>query len=122
MALLYVGFQGLGARLGGYVGGGIDPLPNVESAGQRPLGRAPGAVRFIGDYRTGFYFLGADSDTGRTAARSYHRRMPVDLVNTSDELFASLALFKMVSGFGVDLILFVPVASTRVGFWPYRYQ
>ena len=94
MALLYVDFQGLGVRPGGYVGCGIDPLPNVESAGQRTLGRALGAVRFIGDYRAGFYFLGAYSDTGRTAARSYSRRMPVDLVDTSDELFAGVAFFE----------------------------
>ena len=121
MALLYVGFQGLGAWLGGYVGCGFDPLSNVESAGQRTLGGGLGAVRFIGDYRADFYFLGAYSDTGRTAARSYSRRMPVDLVDTSDELFAGVAVFERDGGFGIDLILFVSLAPTRIGFWSNCY-
>ena len=48
--------------------------------------------------------------------------MLVDLVYPSHELCPSLALFEMASGFGLDLIFLVSLASTRISFWSYHHR
>ena len=122
MALLYAGFQSVGAWLGRHVGCGIGAFSTVRRSGHRPFGRAAGAVRFVGGYCASAYVLRADSNTGSIATRSYPRRMLVDLVDPSHELCPSLALFEMASGFGLDLIFLVSLASTRISFWSYHHR
>ena len=64
MALLYVGFQGVGAWLGSHSGCCTDPYSIFQGSGHRALGGVAGSVRLIGDHCASHYFSESTATPG----------------------------------------------------------